>query len=421
MNRLLLLIFIVVIVLIGALALPASARGQNNDITVAVDGLPVAFDVPPVIRDGRTLVPFRAIAEAINVNVTWDGTTRTVNATDGKTFIKLLIGNCTAYYNESSISLDVAPAILGGRTLVPLRFFSEAFGCTVLWESTIRSVKITSAPKTITVTGFYALGDARTSSWTDLFSGVYPETGTGNTDMVSVVALGWYSLSQEGILLTSSGTGWQRPPGWEKVLESAEGYGLKTEMVIHLTDSDNFITCLLSDESATTTAVDEIVKEAGAYQSVNLDFEGLGLSAAGEDLSAVRYRFTDFVRLLSTRLKSAGKTLTLTLHAPNSAYKGYDYRALGELSDRIIIMAYDYGPKPEPVNLVTEAVAMAKAVIPPEKLMLGISAPSETPESMFTKVGIAKRYNLDGIALWRLGLVSQEMWDVLRTAVVARN
>ncbi|OIQ58671.1 hypothetical protein MOTE_18590 [Moorella thermoacetica] len=63
-------------------------------------------------------------------------------------------------------------------------------------------------------------------------------------------------------------------------------------------------------------------------------------------------------------------------------------------------MTYDYGSKPEPGSLVTQAVRRAKASVPLEKLILGISPPSETPESILTKVGIAKRYGLDGIAIW---------------------
>ncbi|OPX90574.1 MAG: hypothetical protein A4E53_00966 [Pelotomaculum sp. PtaB.Bin104] len=96
---------------------------------------------------------------------------------------------------------------------------------------------------------------------------------------------------------------------------------------------------------------------------------------------------------------------------------GYDYQALGGLADRIIIMAYDYGAKPEPLDLVIEAVEMAGAVVSPEKLVLGISIPSETAESLQAKVGVAKRYGLDGIAIWRLGLVSDEMWNGLRSTI----
>ncbi|MBC7338056.1 MAG: copper amine oxidase, partial [Clostridia bacterium] len=157
------------------------------------------------------------------------------------------------------------------------------------------------------------------------------------------------------------------------------------------------------------------------YQGVNLDFEGLGYQSGGEELASIRGRFTEFVRLLAEQLRPLGLNLTLTLHAPNSAYKGYDYRSLGEIADRIIIMAYDYGATPEPVSLVTQAVEMARAEVSPEKLILGISAPAETAESIVTKVGIAKRYGLGGIALWRLGLVSGEMWAALRSTVVPRR
>lgn len=83
------------------------------------------------------------------------------------------------------------------------------------------------------------------------------------------------------------------------------------------------------------------------------------------------------------------------------------------MADRMIIMAYDYGVKPEPEILVRQAVETAAAVVPPQKLQLGISAPSETTQSILAKIKIAKEYNLNGIALWRLGLITREMWDVL--------
>lgn len=399
----------------GSFAPPAFALEQPK-IPVLIDGLPVVFDVEPAIQNGRTLVPFRAIAEALNVKVSWDGTTQTVKATDGKTSVRLQIGNRTAYRNESPLLLDVPPQILGERTLVPLRFFSEAFNCKVDWDDAINGVRVASPPKEMAVIGFYALGDSKTSSWTNLFGKPYPETDKGNTGAVGELALGWYSLDKDGNLLTWSRTGWQRPDGWEKVLEAAGKYGLKTEMVVHVTDGDGTVSSLLTNEAAMSTAVKQITKEAKLYQGVNLDFEGLGYKDGGEQLKAVRDAFTRFVRLLAEQINAGG--LTLTLHAPNSAYKGYDYRALGEIADRIIIMAYDYGSTPEPVNLVAQAVEMARASVPPEKLVLGISAPSETTESILTKVGIAKRYGLGGIAIWQLGLVTAGMWDALRNTVV---
>lgn len=420
MRHLVFLAFTVVLI-VASFALPAYAQEQGGGIPVVIDGLPVTFDVQPVIQDGCTLVPFRAIAEALNVEVSWDGSTQTVSATDKKTCIRLQIGNKTAYRNDSPILLDVPPKLINSRTLIPLRFFSEAFGCKVEWDSSMNVVRITSPRKEMTVIGFYALGDSKTSSWTNLFGKPYPEAASGNTDVVGELALGWYSLDKDGNLLTRSRTGWQKPEGWEDVLKTAREYKLKTEMVIHVTDGDGTLSFLLTNEAAMTRAISDIKREAVLYQGVNLDFEGLGYKDQEEQLKAVRDGFTKFVRLLSEEAKAFNFNLTLTLHAPNSAYRGYDYKALGELADRIIIMAYDYGSKPEPVRLVIQAVEIAKAAVPPEKLILGISAPAETAESIVTKVGIAKRYKLGGIALWRLGLVTDEMWDALRATVVPKR
>ncbi|MGB9920833.1 MAG: stalk domain-containing protein [Moorellales bacterium] len=401
-------------------AQPPVAQAQEP-VSVTVDGLPVTFDVPPTVKSGRTLVPFRAIAEALNVRVDWDAGTKTISATDGKTAIRLQIGNKTVYRNEEPIGLDVPPQVVGGRVLVPLRFFGEAFACNVTWDEAARRVEITSPAKEMTVIGFYALGDSRTSSWTNLFGRPYPETSAGNTDAVGELAPGWYSLDGQGNLLTRSRTGWQRPEGWEKVLEADRQYELRTEMVVHVTDQDGTLSSLLADPAARSRAATAIAQEARLYQGVNLDFEGLGYRDRNEQLEAVRGRFTEFVRLLAGELEPLGLTLTLTLHAPNSAYQGYDYRALGELADRIIVMAYDYGAVPEPVGRVRQAVETARAAVAPEKLVLGISVPNETPQSLVTKVGIAKRYGLAGIALWRLGLVSQEMWSALRGTAVPRR
>jgi len=412
--------FIVIFCLPLLCAGPAGPAFAGREIPVLVDGLPVSFDVKPVLQNGRTLVPFRAIAEALNVAVAWDGATRTVTASGGQTTVRLQIGNSTAYHNDAPVVLDVPPVIAGGRTLIPVRFFSEAFGCKVDWDAAARAVKITSPPRPMTVMGFYALGDSATSSWTDLFQKPYPAAGPGNTDVVGELALGWYSLDEKGRLLTRSRTGWQRPDGWEKVLEAARSYNLRTEMVVHLTDQDGAIVNLLSDAGAVSRAVKEIAAEAGRYHGVNLDFEGLGYRENGEQLAATRAAFTAFASRLAEKLHAAGLGLTLTLHAPNSVYRGYDYRALGEAADRIVIMAYDYGSKPEPLNLVLQAVQEAATAVPPAKLLLGISVPSETPESIITKVGVAKRYHLGGIALWRLGLVPGDMWQALRTTVRPR-
>lgn len=425
MKRIRALIVALLIILTGCFftsgVSPAYAQQSNKTTTVFLDEKPVTFDVSPVIKNGRTLVPFRAIAESLNVQVLWNGKTQTVTASDQSTSIHLQIGNKTAYRGNTPVQLDVPPLIINGRTLVPLRFFSEAFKCKVTWEAKTNSVHIISPPKTMTVLGFYALGDSKTSSWKNLFGVSYPDDATGNTDIMSEIALGWYSLDPDGNLTTKSTTGWQRPDGWETVLNTVYKYNLIPEMVVHVTDRNSTLSNMLNNSVSVNKAVSDIVYEARLYQGVNLDLEGLGWKETGDRLAKTRYNFTNFVQLLSQKLKQSHKTLTLTLHAPNSAYKGYDYKTLGQAADKIVVMAFEYGSTPEPDKLVTQAVEMAVKEVPREKLLLGIAAPNETSQSILTKIGIAKRYNLQGIALWRLGLVTQDMWSGLRDSVIARK
>ncbi|WP_010681050.1 stalk domain-containing protein [Acetivibrio cellulolyticus] len=416
MKRLLSLSLAIIFALVF-LNVPVFAKDTQKEICVFIDGVAVEFDVLPVNLNGRVLIPFRAIAEALNVEVGWDGLTKTVKASDADTSISLQIGNKTAYKNKEAISLDVPPTIINGRTLIPIRFFSEAFGCEVLWDAKTSSVLITSPKKAMEVIGFYALSN----NWANLFGKSYPQTGIGNTDLVSELAVGWYGMDEKGNLIQDNKMGWKKPDGWEKALEAAKAYNLKTEMCIYMGDGDNSLTKLIENTESVSNAVYNIAAEASSYNGVNLDFEGLGLSQTGQDLERVKSNFNYLVKLLSERLKKEGLSLTLTLHAPNSSYKGYDYKTLGQLADKIIIMAHDYGVKPEPINLVIEAVEEAKKEVPAEKLYLAISAASENEESIKSKVGIAKRYGLKGISLWTIGLASDEMWNSLKQVIELRQ
>jgi len=111
--------------------------------TVNLDGQKLSFDVSPRIENGRTLVPLRAIFEALGATIEWDDTSKTVTAVKGSTNIKLTIDQAMAYKNGNEVKLDVAAKIVNSRTLVPLRFVSEAIGATVNWDETTRLITIT--------------------------------------------------------------------------------------------------------------------------------------------------------------------------------------------------------------------------------------------------------------------------------------
>jgi len=389
------------------------ALAQTDSIKVEIDGLPVSFDSEPRLEQGRLLVPFRAIAEALNIYVAWDEANQLITAQKDGTLIQMGVGNPQALVNGEVYWLDVPPAIYNGRVLVPARFLSESLNSQVQWDEKSRRVSIVSPPKIMKLLAYYALGDEQTSSWTDLFGVAYPQTDFGHTGVVSHLALGWYSLDAQGNLLTDDPSGWRRPLGWEDVLEAAQDYKLETQMLVFATDEGGRLRQLFNDEEAAERAIKSIIKEARHYQGVNLDFEGLGWNDDPQQLAEVKRAYNNFARELAQGLHKGNQELTLTLHAPNSAYLGYDYKSLGRIADHVVIMAYDYGSKPEPNSMVQQAVEMALQEVPAGKLLLGVSAPHESASSIISKIGMAKRYNLEGIALWRLGLVSEEMWTSL--------
>ena len=119
-----------------------SSQNQRT-ITVLLNGSALAFDQPPIIIDGRTLVPMRAILEALGAEVCWDGDTQTATAYGNGTTVMLTIGNSWIYKNGTAIYLDVPSILINDRTLVPVRAVSEAFDCTIDWDGDSGTVNIT--------------------------------------------------------------------------------------------------------------------------------------------------------------------------------------------------------------------------------------------------------------------------------------
>ncbi|HEY3247386.1 MAG TPA: copper amine oxidase N-terminal domain-containing protein [bacterium] len=117
---------------------------QAQTIRVLVDGSPISFDQPPAAIGGRVLVPLRGVFERLGAYVQWDPRTNTVSATKPGTTVQLQIGSRQAYVNGRLVTLDVPPMVVQGRTLVPLRFVSEAMGARVDWDPSARTVFITS-------------------------------------------------------------------------------------------------------------------------------------------------------------------------------------------------------------------------------------------------------------------------------------
>ena len=110
-----------------------------------VNGKKVTLDSPPVIDNGRTLVPFRFIGESIGAKISWDSTKKEVGYVFGDINLTLTIGSNKAVVNNVINMLDVPPKIVSGRTLVPVRFVTETLGAKVNWDANTKTVTVTAS------------------------------------------------------------------------------------------------------------------------------------------------------------------------------------------------------------------------------------------------------------------------------------
>ncbi|SDC72027.1 Copper amine oxidase N-terminal domain-containing protein [Paenibacillus sp. UNCCL117] len=116
----------------------------TSGISIALNGKDLTFEQPPVIREGNTLAPIRAVFEAMGATVEWNAATKTATARKGSKVVSIAIGSREAYVDNKPVTLEVPAQLIGGSTLVPARFASEAFGGVVSWDGTTRTVQIRS-------------------------------------------------------------------------------------------------------------------------------------------------------------------------------------------------------------------------------------------------------------------------------------
>ncbi len=122
---------------------------QIDSPTMTINGAQQEIDpgrgTAPIIQDSRTLLPIRAVIEALGGSVTWDGETQTVMLAYKGDIITMVIGSTTAYINEDAQTLDVAPIVIDERTMLPIRFVAEGFKLGVDWDGDTQTVTVTAS------------------------------------------------------------------------------------------------------------------------------------------------------------------------------------------------------------------------------------------------------------------------------------
>ncbi|HEY3375419.1 MAG TPA: copper amine oxidase N-terminal domain-containing protein [Candidatus Aquicultor sp.] len=132
----------VVLVVLAAFLLSSGTAWASSEISIKVNGVGLSTEIPPLIVSNRTMVPMRSISEALGADVVWDQKNQTVILEKSDTIIRLPIGSSVATKNDHPVRLDVPAMVIEGRTLVPARFISEAFGADVTWDNPTRAVLI---------------------------------------------------------------------------------------------------------------------------------------------------------------------------------------------------------------------------------------------------------------------------------------
>ena len=115
-----------------------SPRMTVNGTVKAID----AQGTKPLITNGTTMVPIRAIVESLGGSVGWNAAARRLDIRLGSRLVTMWVGKATATVDGSSKTMNTAPAIIGSRTMIPLRFAAENLGCLVGWDQPTKVVTV---------------------------------------------------------------------------------------------------------------------------------------------------------------------------------------------------------------------------------------------------------------------------------------
>lgn len=116
---------------------------QVDSRNATINGQERMLDVPARIIAGRTMVPLRFISESFGCSILWDPVTQKIGIVRYDITVNLWIGKDFVEVNGNKLKIDAPPVIVGGRTMVPLRFIAEPFGAKVDWNAQTKEITIT--------------------------------------------------------------------------------------------------------------------------------------------------------------------------------------------------------------------------------------------------------------------------------------
>ncbi|KEO81575.1 stalk domain-containing protein [Tumebacillus flagellatus] len=398
---------------LAATPFPAHAAPVASDeeakILIQLDGVALPAPVDPIQYHARTMVPFRTIGTALGLDIQWDDATRTVTATGPGKEVKLRVGTTTALVNGQPAALDAEPILVQDRVLIPVRFLSEQFGAKVGWDEATHTVQITSQPRQMETTVFYGLGSYDKRNYLAKFN---------NT------ALTWSILNSDGRLDVAQSEYRWPTDGADELLQEVRSEQVGTQLMVFSENKSGEITKLMTNPALAQQFANDLVKKLQDQNldGAMLDFETLG-DPTKDDVKTVRAQYAALVKLIADTLHQQNKKLSVVMAPLNGWYQGYDYKEIANSADELYIMAYSYvdDKLPQPNDRISEAIQEAREFVPADKLMLGINAYSETPQTVKDKIGLAKRYNLRGVGFWILAVFDPDFMKAIDDTLILHD
>jgi spore germination protein len=322
---------------------------------IKIDGSITPLNPPAFITGGRTLVPvvFMAANQSLGAEVTWDARQRKVSINCREHRIELNIGQKTALVDGQSYTMDVAPLIWQNRTYIPLSFVAAHLGGRVLWNSASQEISINFNYQPRVFAYYY-------------YSPM--EEIEANRHLFTDIAFRWLSADGNGNL------SYEYKDEYREKIDWVRQQGIAAHASVALMEREQ-LHQLLSSPSNRSRLIKQLTDLAvrDKYDGVNIDFEFI----APEDGPY----FTRFLQELKAAL-GPDKMLSVAVFARTGEEKWatpYDYKAIGEAVDLVVVMAYDYSyldsePGPvAPLWWVERVAGYMQRQMAPEKILMGMA------------------------------------------------
>lgn len=454
-----------------------------EEIFIEVDNEPIEeFSTIPVILNNYTLVPARDVFEKMGYTVSWEEKTRKVCVKNTEKEVNIVIDSLVGTKNGETFTLQIPPKIINDYTMIPVRAVAEAVDCEVKWDNATRlisintknpSIETQTIAETQTQSTTQSLKGDKISILWDQISNVdgnnTPEKKK-SIEGLDVLCPTWFYVSDEQGNITDKGSmeyaQWAKEQGYDL-------WGLVSNQF-----SGSLTHTVLGNPQIRQNIINNLITLADKYSldGINIDFENVQ-KEDGEN-------YVTFIKEATEKFKANNLTVSVDMYVPTSWTEHYGMQEVGNYVDYVIIMAYDehYSSSKTAGSVaslpwVDKHMALALEKVPKEKLIMGmpfytrrwaeethpdgnVSVTSvsmkmeeaynllveknaeivwdeevgqyygeytegnvrrriwlEEEKSIEEKLKVMKKYDLSGVACWKRGHEKDSIWDIINKYV----